>query len=354
MLSKNKLNYKLVNIALIALIVFLVYLTGNLWMGILGIIVKIFLPFLFAFAIAYAVYPFLEKMKKKGLPKWLGVTIIMLSIAALIALIIYLVSTVLLGQIGGLFSNIMAFVDSLKSSSSSIQIAGFETSLESILKEIFNTISSHVSNGAISFINVSLSYIANIFMIVAGFIYFLIDMDKIREDIKLFLRRKSKKTYNYVKTLDEEMRKYFFGLVQVIFITLIEYSLAYTIIGHPNALLLGFLAAVANLIPYFGGIAVNIIASITAFVVSPSLLIRTFICFFILSSVDSYVINPTVYGKTNSIHPLITIIALFAGGILFGILGVFISFPLTIIITTTIKYYKKDIKKELDTIKNKD
>ena len=36
MLSKNKLNYKLVNIALIALIVFLVYLTGNLWIGITG------------------------------------------------------------------------------------------------------------------------------------------------------------------------------------------------------------------------------------------------------------------------------------------------------------------------------
>lgn len=351
MLSKDKLNYKLVNIALIALIVFLVYLTGNLWTGILGIIIKIFLPFLFAFAIAYAVYPFLEKMRNKGLPKWLGVTIIMVAIALLIALIIFLVTTVLVGQIGSLFGNILGFFDSMQKSDFSIKLAGFETSLEGVLQDIFTGVSSHVSNGAIKFLNVSLSYIANIFMIVAGFIYFLIDMDKIREDIKLFLKKKSKKTFNYVKTLDEEMRKYFFGLVQVIFITLVEYSLAYTIIGHPNALLLGFLAAVANLIPYFGGIGVNIIASITAFVVSPSMLIRTIICFFILSSVDSYVINPTVYGKTNSIHPLITIIALFAGGILFGILGVFISFPLTIIITTTIRYYKKDIKKELETIK---
>ena len=354
MLSKNKINYKLVNLALIALIAFLVYLTGNLWIGIIKLIVKIFLPFLFAFAIAYAVYPFLEKMKKKGVPKWLGVTIIMTSIVALIALIIFLITTVLIGQIGSLFNNIIGFVDSMQKSNFSIKLAGFETSLEGVLKEVFATISSHFSNGAIKFLNVSLSYVANIFMVIAGFIYFLIDMEKIREDIKLFLKRKNKRTFNYVKTLDGEMRKYFFGLVQVIFITLVEYSLAYTIIGHPNALLLGFLAAVANLIPYFGGIGVNIIASITAFVVSPSLLIRTFICFFMLSSLDSYVINPTVYGKTNSIHPLITIIALFAGGILFGILGVFISFPLTIIITTTIKYYKKDIKKELETITNKD
>ena len=354
MLSKNKLNYKLVNLTLIALIAFLVYLTGDLWIGIIKIIFKIFLPFLFAFAIAYALYPFLEKMKRKGFPKWVGVTIIMTSIVALIALIIFLITTVLVGQIGSLFNNIIGFLDSMQKSNFSIKLAGFETSLESVLKDVFAAISSHVSNGAIRFLNVSVSYIANIFMVVAGFIYFLIDMDKIREDVRLFLKKKSKKTFNYVKTLDEEMRKYLFGLVQVMFITLIEYSLAYTIIGHPNALLLGFLAAVANLIPYFGGIGVNIIASITAFVVSPSLLIRTFICFFILSSVDSYVINPTVYGKTNSIHPLVTIIALFAGGILFGILGVFISFPLTIIITTTLRYYKKDIKKEIEAISDKD
>lgn len=352
--ENNKLNYKLVNVALLTLIAFLVYLSGNFWIRVLKIIIKIFLPFLFAFAIAYALYPFLEKMRRKGLPKWLGVSIIMVSIIALISLIIYLITTVMVGQIGGLFTNIVEFLDSLKNSNSTIHIAGFETSIESVLKEVFSNVSSHVQNGAISFINVSLSYIANLFMVIAGFIYFLIDMDKIREDIKLFLKKRNKKTFNYVKTLDGEMKKYLFGLVQVIFITLVEYSLAYTIIGHPNALLLGFLAAIANLIPYFGGIGVNIIASITAFVVSPSLLIRTIICFFILSSVDSYVINPTVYGKTNSIHPLVTIIALFAGGILFGILGVFISFPLTIIIVTTYKYYKKDIKKELSTIKNKD
>ena len=354
MLDKKKINYKLVNAALVALIVFLVYLTGSLWRGILRTIKNIFLPFLFAFAIAYAVYPFLQKMRKKGLPKWLGVTIIMSAILALVTLVIYLISTVLLGQAGGLVGNLIKFLQSIEVSKFTINIAGFETSLENILKEVFNNLSSSVSSGAMSLINVSLSLVANLFMIIAGFIYFLIDMDKIREDVKLFLRKKSKKTFNYVKTLDGEMRKYLFGLVQVIFITLVEYSLAYTIIGHPNALLLGFLAALANLIPYFGGIGVNIIASVTAFVVSPALLIRTFICFFVLSSVDSYVINPTVYGKTNSIHPLITIIALFAGGILFGILGVFISFPLTIIVTTTIKYYKKDIKKELDTIKNKD
>lgn len=344
---KNKINFKLINLALIALIVFLVYKTGNLWTGILGKIISIILPFLFAFGIAYALYPFLEKMLDKKLPKWLGITIILLAILLLAGIVIYLISTVMFGQLTSLFNNIIAFVKSIEEKNFDFNLAGLEASLSGTFKNILNNFGNYVSNGAINIIDTSIGLISKLFVIFAAFIYFLIDMQDIRKEIKEFFMKKTAKTYNYIKTLDNEMRKYLSGLVQIIFITLIEYTLIYTIIGHPNAILLGFLAAVANLIPFFGGICVNIIAAITAFVVSPALLIRTVITFAILSSIDSYVINPTVYGKTNKMHPLLTIIALFAGGKLFGLLGVFISFPLTIIVVTTYKYYKHDIAKNI-------
>lgn len=348
---KNKLDYKLVNLALIVLIIFLLYSTGNLWVGVLNKVVEIFIPFLFAFAIAYALHPFLQKMIDKKIPKWAGVTIIIVLILALATLIIYLITTVMFGQLSSLFNSIIEFINSLGESSFDINFAGLESSLTDTFKTILANFGTYVSDGAINLIDSSVSLLSAILIIFAAFIYFLIDMDKIREEIRFFFMKKSKKTFNYVKTLDDEMKKYLNGLVQIIVISLIEYTLVYTFIGHPNAILLGFLAAVANLIPYFGGIAVNIIAAITAFVVSPSLLLRTIIVFAILSAIDSYVINPTVYGKTNSIHPLVTIIALFAGGIIFGILGVFISFPLAIIVVTTYKYYKVDITRKL---KNKD
>lgn len=349
---KNKLDYKLVNFALIALIIFLLYSTGNLWMGVLSKILEIIIPFLFAFAIAYALHPFLEKMKNKKIPKWLGVVIIIFIILTISSFVIYLISTVMLGQLSSLFNSIMEFINSIQLKNLDINFSGLESSLADTFKTILTNLGTYVSDGAINLIDTSLGLISKLLIIFASFIYFLIDMDKIREEIKFFFKKKSKKIYNYVKTLDNEMKNYLNGLVQTTIITLIEYTLAYTIIGHPNAILLGFLAAVANFIPYFGGIAVNVIAAITAFVVSPGLLIRTVITFAILSTLDSYVINPTVYGKTNSIHPLVTIIALFAGGILFGILGVFISFPLAIIIVTTYKYYKSDITRNIKKVTN--
>lgn len=348
---KNRLDYKLVNLALIVLIVFLLYSTGNLWIGVCNKIIEIFLPFLFAFAIAYALHPFLQKMMEKKIPKWAGVTIIIILILALAALVIYLITTVMFGQLTSLFSSIITFINSLGETSLDLNLAGLETSLTDAFKTILTKFGTYVSDGAINLIDSSLSLLSAILIVFAAFIYFLIDMDKIRDEIRFFFSKKSNKSYKFVKTLDDEMKKYLSGLIQIIIISLVEYTLVYTIIGHPNAILLGFLAAVANLIPYFGGIAVNIIAAITAFVVSPSLLLRTIIVFAILSAIDSYVINPTVYGKTNSIHPLVTIIALFAGGIIFGIMGVFISFPLAIIVVTTYKYYRVDITRKF---KNKD
>ena len=107
--------------------------------------------------------------------------------------------------------------------------------------------------------------------------------------------------------------------------------------------MLGTLAALGNLIPYFGGIITNVIAAVTAFVISPALFIKTCIVFLVFSAVDGYIINPFVYGNSNQVHPLVVIISVFAGGALFGVLGIVISLPVAIIAIATFKYFKKDI-----------
>lgn len=346
----SKLNYKLINLTLIAIMIFFVYRTGNLWIGVTGKIVKIFLPFLFAFAFAYALQPFLQKMINKNIPKGLGVLVITGFLLALIAFVIYIVSTVLVGQLTNLFDSLIKFVKKISEMNFDINVAGLEKDLSGIFKNVLSNIGTHVSNGAINIIGTSLNFISKFLIGAATFVYFLIDMDKIRGGIKNFFAKRTKKTYDYVKELDNQMRRYLSGLVKVMLVSVIEYTFAYTLIGHPNALLLGFLAGIANLIPYFGGMANNTLAAITAFVVSPSLFVKTIITFAILSVVDSYVINANVYGKTNSIHPLIVIVSVFAGSSLFGILGIVISFPMAILFVTTYKYYKDDI---FTNIKNK-
>lgn len=349
---KDKINYKLVNLVLLSIMILILYETGPLWIGIVSKVWSIIFPFLLAFILAYAFYPFLQFMTNKKIPKGIAVFIIVAIILGIVALLIALIFPLLFSQLSSLFNGILAFVKEL-TTGYDLNLGPLQETLTSSFNDIISSLSKYVSDGAVSAINSSLGVLSIAVIAFASAIYLLIDMETIRNEVKLFLKRRSKKTFDYVKTIDIEMRNYLSGFVKIIGITLVEYTLAFLIIGHPNALLLGFLAALATLIPYFGGIITNIIAAITAFVISPGLFIRTIICFFILSTLDGYVINPFVYGKTNEVHPLVVIFSVFAGGALFGILGIVISLPVAIIVIATWKYYKKDIDEKLDDMKDK-
>ena len=341
----NKINFKLVNILFILLIIYLLYMTSGLWLGILNVVWTIIFPFLIAFVIAYALTPMVEFLREKaGLPKGIAITFVILFFVLLFGFVIVLITPHLLEQTKNIFDSIITFFKEL-SVQYSVDFNNVQNQLSNMFTNAVEKIGTYISNGAFNIIGVSLSIISNIFIVITAFIYFMIDMDKIKKGVKEYAYHKSKKLYTYLCILNTEMENYLSGFVKICFISFFQYTIMYAIIGHPDALMLGTLAGVSNLIPYFGGIITNIVAAITAFVISPELFIKTIIVFVVFSAIDGNVINPLVYGKTNKIHPLVVIISVFAGGILFGITGIIVSLPVAIIIIATIKFFKTDIDK---------
>lgn len=347
---KDKLDYKLLNCAIIMVIIYLLYKTGDLWLGIIGKVWNLSFPFLLAFVIAYALYPIVSYLKTKNIPKILSIIFIVVVLFTILIVFGVIVVPLLFNQLSSLFSSIMYFINEI-SFDSAINISGFEQTLSNSFNSIIEQLGKFVSNGTIKIIGGSLSYLSTLLISFAAAMYFLADMENIRKRFKNFLNRRNKRLCRYVILLDKEMRSYLSGFVKIMVISFFEYSIAYTIIGHPNAMLLGALAMVAQLIPYFGGMLNNVIAAITAFVISPSLFIKTIILFVVLSSIDGYVINPLVYGKTNKVHPLIVIMSVFIGGALFGILGIIISLPVAIILIATYKFFEDDLKEKIEDFK---
>ncbi len=335
---KNKLNYRLINITLICVIIYLIYKSRNLWLIIFRTINKIFLPFIFAFFIAYIFYPLLTYLKNKKIPKSLALLMLVLLVIGTIIVIGVMLFPTLFNQIISLINYIITFVNQI-SFKYNIDLLDFEK----YLYEIVKSLGEYLSNGVISLINNSINYITQTLVISTLSIYFLNDMDKIRKRIKKMLIKNRQHNFDFFKEVDTEMHKYFLAFFKIIIISFFEYTIIYMIIGHPNAIILGILVAILGVIPYIGGVITNIIAGITAFTIGTDLFIKTLISFMILSVIDGYVINPLVYGKSNKIHPLIIIFACLTGGILGGILGMIISLPITIICITVIKFYKNDL-----------
>lgn len=338
---KNKLDYKLINIALIAVICYFIYAASGLWLTVLDKVLKISLPLLTGFVIAYALYPLLENLTYYKIPKSVSVGIIIISIIAIFVTIIILLIPLLSTQIVSLIDTLILFIKDI-SVRFNIDFGVLGDTLLTSFNQIVTNVGKYVSDGAVKTINASINVVTNVIIALASSVYFLLDMDKIREDIKEYLSNKSKKMYNYIAKLDYEIKKYIKGFLLIVVISFFEYTILYYIIGHPNALLLGFLSALGNFIPYFGGLIVQILGVITGTVISPTLGLRVIIATLISSTFDSYILNPFVYGKSNQVHPIVVIAAVFAGGILFGFIGIIIALPLSIIIINSYKFYKEN------------
>ena len=95
----------------------------------------------------------------------------------------------------------------------------------------------------------------------------------------------------------------------------------------------------------------NVIGIITASVVSPKVLIGTIIICVIFPQLDGYVISPKIYGKTNNVNPLATIIVVSIGGTIAGAVGIIVALPLFILVRATYHFFSKDLKKEIKKIK---
>lgn len=343
-MTKNHLDYKLVNLVLGLLLIYLVYQTRSFWLGVVSVLKEILLPFFIAFIIAYALYPILEKLRAKKIPKALALFMVVGLFFFVFGFLIYLIAPVFVDQIVSLFNGIISFVKEMAIKYDR-DFSMIQEQLASTFKEVLERLGTYVSNGAINVIGTSINLVSQIFIILAAMIYFLMDMDKIRNGVRNLVIRKSRKTYYYLSVIDRELNNYLSGFLKIVVISFFEYTILYSIIGHPNALMLGTLASFGNLIPYFGGIITNVIAAITAFVISPELFIKTLVVFVIFSAVDGYVINPWVYGKTNKVHPLVVIISVFAGGILGGVMGIVLALPVAIIILATFRFFRNDINK---------
>lgn len=352
---KDKMNFKLLNILMFVIIVYFGLITFDYWGWIITKTLAIILPFLIAFGIAYSFYPIVRKLKQKGLSNSLAVTIVSGTVIFIILALILITVPLVYDQLVLLSQSIGEVMNDL-SSKFEVNLGDFQTTINTIMDNIVQSAGKYVSDGTLNIVGRAVDFLSNSIIILILSIYFLADMEKIRKEVKKLLTRNKnrKKAYDYVRVLDKELGQYLNGLAIFIGIQFVEYTLLFKIIGHPNWLLLGILASLTTVIPYFGGLITNIVAVILASVVSTPLFIATLIICLVFPNIDGYIISPKVYGKTNNINALWTIFAVVAGGTLFGIVGIMFSLPVYIAINCTFNFFKEDIYDRIAHIKDKD
>lgn len=349
-MNSNKLNYTIINLTAFLLLLYIAVSNVGVWWGILVKVISIMAPFIVGFAFAYAFTPIVQWLENKGLRKSLAVTVVILGLILIVGGLLAVTLPMIYEQLALLAKMILEVFDNV-GSKFNINFGKFEIRVADYLNDAVKSVGSLVSSTTLDIVTKSVDFVSKVIVGFVGFVYFLADMDKIKGWVRDILLSINKRGYEYFKCMDIEISNYLKGLGIFMVIQLIEYSFIFFIIGHPNWLILGILACLTTVIPYFGGLITNIIAIITASVVSTPLVIATIIICLIFPQVDGYFISPKVYGKTNNVNPLITIMVVSIGGTVAGIAGIIVALPCYLLIRTTFHFFRKDLQKGMKIVK---
>lgn len=129
--------------------------------------------------------------------------------------------------------------------------------------------------------------------------------------------------------VDHLLRQYVVGYLLVSLIVAALSAAFYWCVGLRDPLALGLIMGVADLIPYFGPFLGAIPGVVVALSQDTGLAVLVAVGLVVVQQLESIVITPKIMGDKVGLHPLITIVAVLAGGWLFGVLGTILAVPVT-------------------------
>ncbi len=139
-----------------------------------------------------------------------------------------------------------------------------------------------------------------------------------------------------LETIKDLLSRYFIGLIIQIGILFTIYSIVLSIFGIENALIIAFLCAMFNLIPYIGPLIGGLVMFILVTTNNLDLDFQTQILpnsLYIMSGylfaqlIDNFVSQPLIFSKSVKSHPLEIFLIIMIFGNLFGITGMVVSIP---------------------------
>lgn len=196
------------------------------------------------------------------------------------------------------------------------------------------------------------SFSAGLFATLFISFFFLKDSNMLENTILLFMPKEkhqnTKKAFSSIKNL---LSRYFLGLLLQILILFIIYTTSLSIFDVPNAMIIAFLCALLNLIPYIGPIFGALLmgsltmssflgADFATFILPKT--IYVLIGFTVGQLVDNIFTQPFVFSNSVKSHPLEIFLIIIIGGLVGGALGMVLAIPFYTALKVILKVFYKD------------
>ncbi|HVC57715.1 MAG TPA: AI-2E family transporter [Stellaceae bacterium] len=322
------------------------------WLGLLlfavfalGLVEAILMPFATGFALAYILAPAVARLDRWGVRRSLAsllvLSLFLLSLAGILVILVPLIQ----GQIVELINRVPNLVAALQRQLGNlIQLLQQHLPAEDVTK-VRDLLSAKLAEAVTwiagllqSMITGSLAILSILsLVVVTPIVTFLLlrDWEKMVAEVDAYLPRQSLETVRgQARLVSDTLVGFVHGQALICLILAVYYAIALSVAGLRSGLALGLLIGVLAIIPMLGvttgfilaiGLAASQYGSWTEILVVIAI-------FAVGQLAEANFLTPKLLGNRVHLHPVWVIFALFAGGALYGFVGVLVAVPTAAVI----------------------
>jgi len=308
-------------------------------------------PFMLAVVIVYLFRTPVAMLERRGLKRGLAVGVCYLVTTVVLVIAGLFIVPPLVGQVGDFieafpryYGRAVTLWQQLQTQYNAIAVPDWANQAllnleDTISKQAVNW-SSAIAGRVFSVGSGAVSFLFNSFLAVVVGFWILKDLDAIKREVVLLAGPKRRDEAAVISgKVSNVLGGYLRGQAVVSAATAVLVTIGLSAFGVPYALVLGLLAGVLNIIPWFGPLVAEVIAAIAAAFVDPWLALAAVLVIAGAQQVTDIFITPRVMSEQVDLHPLLVIFSLLAGAALAGFMGMLLAIPVAAIGKGLFVYY---------------
>ncbi len=302
----------------------------------------LFLPAFVALLLTTQLSPLVDRLTRRGIPRWLSaLASLILGVGVVVAIVAAVVGTVV-GDFDRLevdFEGGLAEVGDFLVNQLDVPREDVDNAIDDLLNTVRDN-SSTILGGLFTGASLALEITAGALLTVVMLFFFLKDGASIWSWLLRLMPAGRRPDADAIgrRTWDV-LSAYFRGTFAVALFDGIFIGIALLIIGVPLVLPLAILTFFGGFVPILGAVAAGIVAILVALVaegLTEAILVA--LAVLAVQQLEGNVIAPLLVGRQLRLHPMVVILAVATGGIVWGILGAAIAVPLVAVLTGLVTY----------------
>jgi predicted PurR-regulated permease PerM len=298
-------------------------------------------PLVVAILIAYVLTPVVDFLQRRSsLPRTACVLIVDLFALATVAAVPAISAPILMAElrevnvdVQGLVEQIAAFLSSkVTFLGISVEMGGLQEQLSTSLQRWAEPVVSHT---LFLLVDVATGLLWAVFVFVVSF-YLMRDWHRVTAQLRRAVPPDYREDYDRLaKEIGRVWQSFFRGQVVLSAVIFLAVTTALAVVGVRNALILGLLAGVLEVVPNVGPVVAAVPAVLLALVQGSSWLpignfwfaVLVAGLYVLIQQLENNYLVPRIIGRSVNLHPLVVLVGVIAGARLAGILGIFLAAP---------------------------